>query len=241
MLLQNIKAYLRQCKIFKQKYPESFSIWKSIKFFPLWLDCLQPNKTPLADERPWITFAAIEFLENTLTKEMKVFEYGVGGSTAFFLKRVNEVISVEHDPEWLEKVSEKILENGYKHWKFYLEPPTKDELAMQKSPSDPYSYVSDDENFRDKSFKNYVRTIDQYPDEYFDIILIDGRARPSCFQYSFQKLKIGGLIILDNADIDYYYYIHETLNSELWIKYDFVGAGGYVSQFWQTCIWKKIK
>ena len=86
-----------------------------------------------------------------------------------------------------------------------------------------------------------MRTIDQYPDEYFDIILIDGRARPSCFQYSFQKLKIGGLIILDNADIDYYYYIHETLNSELWIKYDFVGAGGYVSQFWQTCIWKKIK
>jgi hypothetical protein len=236
MLLQNIKAYLRQCKIFKQKYPKSFSIWKSIKFFPLWLDCLQPNKTPLADERPWITFASIEFLENTLTKEMKVFEYGVGGSTAFFLKRVNEVISVEHDPEWLEKVSEKILENGYKHWKFYLEPPTEDELAMQKSPSDPYSYVSDDENFRDKSFKNYVRTIDQYPDEYFDIILIDGRARPSCLLHSLQKIKSGGFIVLDNSDRHYYLKKTTTFLKDFQLI-DFPSPCPYANFFTKTSVY----
>ncbi|MBD2187111.1 O-methyltransferase [Pseudanabaena mucicola] len=241
MLLQNIKTYLKRCKTFKQKYPQSFSIWKSINFFPVWLGCLQPNKTPLDDERPWITFAAIEFLENTLTKEMKVFEYGVGGSTAFFIKRVKEVISVEHDPKWLEKVSEKIIETGRKNWKFYLEPPIEDELAMQKLPSDPYGYVSSDENFRGKSFKNYVRSIDQYPDEYFDIVLVDGRARPSCSMHALPKIKQNGFIVLDNSDREDYSCIHETLNSELWIKYDFVGAGGYVSHFWQTCIWKKVE
>ena len=59
---------------------------------------------------PWITFAAITYLKQVLSPDMRVFEYGTGGSTLFFARRVAEVISVEHDPVWYEQLRE-IIEN----------------------------------------------------------------------------------------------------------------------------------
>jgi predicted O-methyltransferase YrrM len=53
-------------------------------------------------------------------------------------------------------------------------------------------------------FALYVKQIDEFPDEYFDIILIDGRARPSCIKRSVSKVKPGGLLILDNSEREYY-------------------------------------
>lgn len=46
--------------------------------------------------------------------------------------------------------------------------------------------------------------IKKFPDNYFDIVLVDGRSRPSCLFHSLNKVKKGGLLVLDNAEREYY-------------------------------------
>ena len=50
---------------------------------------------------PWFTYGAIHFLEDRVRSDMRVFEYGSGNSTHWFAKRAREVVSVEHDGDWL--------------------------------------------------------------------------------------------------------------------------------------------
>jgi hypothetical protein len=57
---------------------------------------------------PWITYPAIEFIKRRIQPSMSVFEYGSGGSTIWWSNRVREVISVEHDRDWFEKLREMI-------------------------------------------------------------------------------------------------------------------------------------
>jgi hypothetical protein len=237
-----IKYWFEHYKLFVNQ-PEYFNlqhIKQGIKFFRLWLQSLEDNRNPLDDEQPWITYSAREFLEQILHQEMKVFEYGIGGSTIFFLNRVHELVSVEHDPKWFNLVCEKMKKYKFNHWESYLLEPEYNEFVLVNDPSDPDSYVSSDETFKNKSFRNYVTVIENYPSQIFDLIMIDGRARPSCFKHSLDKVKQGGWIVLDNSDRDEYHFIYETLNNDHWQKYEFYGLGPYGLSFWKTSIWKKI-
>lgn len=40
----------------------------------------------------------------------------------------------------------------------------------------------------------------KFPNEYFDLILIDGRVRMNCLKNATPKLKVGGVLIFDNSD-----------------------------------------
>lgn len=54
---------------------------------------------------PFITYPAIEFLSRRVRPDMTVFEYGCGASTLWWAKRVKEVRSAEHNPDWFERIS----------------------------------------------------------------------------------------------------------------------------------------
>jgi hypothetical protein len=84
------------------------------------------------------------------------------------------------------------------------EPMEVKEPSLDRNVADPYSYLSSDANASGYTFRRYVTQIDEFSDDYFDIVMIDGRARPSCIMHSVRKVKPGGLIILDNADRSYY-------------------------------------
>lgn len=60
---------------------------------------------------PWLTYPAIEFLKTRIQKEMSVFEYGAGESTLWWASRVKEIVSIEHNKEWHEKIARRIPEN----------------------------------------------------------------------------------------------------------------------------------
>ncbi|MGL5792858.1 MAG: hypothetical protein ACRC2R_06065 [Xenococcaceae cyanobacterium] len=240
-MIKSLKTYLKESTKLIKNHPCNFNLWELYEFFFDWQRSLDNEVNPLIDERPWLTFPAIKFLEQNLNKDMRVYEYGVGGSTLFFIKRVKEVISVEHDPNWLSQVSEIVNIKGYNNWKGYIFQPTMDLLAKSNDPSDPYSYISNDENLKEKFFKDYAISIDKYPEQYFDLVLIDGRARPSCFNHAKNKIKMHGFIILDNAERPYYSYIHQSLNNNNWLKYDFYAPGPYINYFWQTSIWQRVK
>lgn len=59
---------------------------------------------------PWYTYSAINFLEERLTADMRVFEYGSGNSTLWYSKRVKQVVAVESDSEWYAHVSLQLPE-----------------------------------------------------------------------------------------------------------------------------------
>lgn len=50
----------------------------------------------------------------------------------------------------------------------------------------------------------YNQIIETYSDQYFDLILVDGRDRVKCVQSSITKLKSGGWLVLDNSEREYY-------------------------------------
>jgi len=60
---------------------------------------------------PWMTYAAIHFLEKRVDRSMKVFEYGSGNSTFWWAERVNSVHACEHDRDWYKLVLQGLPEN----------------------------------------------------------------------------------------------------------------------------------
>jgi hypothetical protein len=62
------------------------------------------------DPIPWITYPALDFIRKRVSRDLVVFEFGSGGSTAWWANHVKNVVSVEHDRDWYEKV--KSLQNS---------------------------------------------------------------------------------------------------------------------------------
>jgi hypothetical protein len=60
---------------------------------------------------PWFTYPAIEFLEERLRPDMTLFEYGGGNSTLYFAKRLKQVTTVEHNPQWFRHLDESKPDN----------------------------------------------------------------------------------------------------------------------------------
>src|SRR5262245_52249641 len=96
----------------------------------------------MKDERPWMTFASIAFLDGALRPDMRVFEWGSGGSTLFFSKRAKEVIAVEDDAEWAENVRRVCAERGYKNVTLEYVPQDGDAPLTKFDPADPDAFVS---------------------------------------------------------------------------------------------------
>ncbi len=78
-----------------------------------WMQSLEKQK--LIDGNgspiPWMNFPVVKFLEEKLTRDLNLFEYGSGYSTCFYADRVKSVVSVEHDEKWLKVIQSEVPEN----------------------------------------------------------------------------------------------------------------------------------
>lgn len=163
----------------------------AITELPKWFFYITKGKGgPLDEEIPWLTFGAIKYLSRKLNKNMVVFEYGSGGSTLFFSKKVKKVISVEHDKNWYYYLKDKIIsiENIELN---LMESSITGELLNKRNET------------QNQYFDEYVNQIDRYNND-FDVILIDGRQRNECFRKAIKKIKENGIIVFDNFDREYY-------------------------------------
>lgn len=222
------------------RFKNNGASWKQIKYFNRWRDSLKKTASSIKDEQPWITYEAIDFLKAHLNKQSKVFEFGGGGSTLFFLNYANEVITVEHDQNWYTILSETIAVKQLKGWTGNHIAPEPKPFVEKPDPSNPYHYSSNDKNSLESNFYYYASAIDDYPVHYFDVVLVDGRSRPSCLLHSLPKLKIDGYLILDNSDRNYYL---QNLNNNLNVNFEKVVDGfcpcPYLPEFTKTTIWRK--
>lgn len=64
---------------------------------------------------PWMTYAAISFLESRITARMDVFEYSCGNSTLWWAARVNSITSCEHDAYWFGRIAKLPVCNIHLH------------------------------------------------------------------------------------------------------------------------------
>lgn len=183
--------------------------------------------------KPWLPYLATEYIKQLRPK--RVFEWGSGGSTLFFLRRGAKLTTIEHDKEWYEKTNLYLYKHGKSHKDFHYIP--FEEGLIGNDPSNPAHYKSGSTNLGDVNFKRYASAIDDYGG-LFDLILIDGMARASCIQHAFIHVSPGGYMVIDNTG-DRPYYLAQTGhlfgNYETgWERVDFMGYGPILEYKWQT-------
>ena len=140
------------------------------------------RRSPLDLELPWFSYGAIDFLENFLRPEMRVFEFGSGGSTIFFARRCARVESVEDDPAWATRVRERMARLGLSN------------VAIVECPFD----FNKPAGFGDSQYLSQVR------EGSFDVIVVDGAdndysIRPQCFEVAQDHVNAGGIIVVDDS------------------------------------------
>lgn len=237
-ILRNLRAYWRgrrQTGRWGSPPPDAVSLYRQLR---PWLRGLRAEVTPLSLGLPWITFSAIERIEAHLRPGMKVFEFGSGGSTLFFARRGAQVASVEHDQAWHVRVTESLVAQHLSVEGVRFVPP-EPAVASPGDPSDPAAYVSSDEIWLQHSFHAYVTSIDLYAPDTFDVILVDGRARPACLRHALCRLKPGGLLLLDNSERPHYAPAMALADQLAWSRTDCSGPGLCNRYFWRTTIWQR--
>jgi Methyltransferase domain len=145
---------------------------------------------------PWLPFRLIDELEAVIRPGSRVFEYGGGGSTLWFLDRGAVVVTVEHHPEWAALLGRSI-DSG--NWTL---------LERSVAPSVARGYAS------------YADAISTYPDEWFDVVVVDGRARRRCVARALPKIKPSGLLLVDDVNREKY---ADAVGNVGWPRMDVVG------------------
>jgi len=175
---------------------------RQMRYIGRWLRSILSSKGIFSLPAPLFPFSVIDVVDEYIDRSKIVFEYGSGASTIWFARRANKVVSIEHDEKWYLRLLDALQRERIQNCRLLFCPPEPSEGTSGEN-RDPRSYAS--LWYPNMSFKQYVTSIDGYPDGYFDLILIDGRSRPSCILHAIPKLRSGGMLILDDSEREYYY------------------------------------
>lgn len=94
-------------------YKKMISDHNSYLYSTGWIQSLEAGRPVNKDGNPipWMNFPVIKLLEEKLTRDMKLFEYGSGYSTFFFAGKVKVVFSVEYDEKWFRLIQSQVPGN----------------------------------------------------------------------------------------------------------------------------------
>jgi len=128
----------------------------------------------IALDIPWWNVAATEEVEAFLKDRPngRAFEYGSGASSAWLAKRCKQLISVEHDTEWCEKISAMLAKHA--NSRVVHQP-----ISVQESEA--YTHAIGDAG------------------GVFDLIVVDGRQRAACLEAALVHLADDGIILFDDS------------------------------------------
>jgi hypothetical protein len=196
---------------------------------------------------PWYTFPAISFLKDIVTNYYKVLEYGSGYSTLYFKNKVRHLVTIEHNPKWAEKL---LLENP--NLDIHV---VKENSGVHPEAQNVYNNFVDnfiqirtdmyDHDLKhgliNDEFGGYCSMIYQAPEQFYDMVVIDGMARHLCAVMTVEsnRLKDDGIIILDNSDRWHYNPIQEYLHHKGYGRLDFWGPGWNNHSAWCTSFYSR--
>jgi hypothetical protein len=132
-------------------------------------------------ELPWLTPQANQILADWLKPSDVGFEWGSGRSTVWLAMKVSHLISVEHDREWAERVMKGLRSRRLDGRVDYCFEPDADLVSNPQS--------------------KYVQRVAAVSDGSLDFCLVDGWSRADCAVACLPKLRLGGLLVLDNAQL----------------------------------------
>jgi hypothetical protein len=144
---------------------------------PQWIKDAPIRKDPLEHRRPWWNYKAVRFVESHLPEHARVFEYGGGASTLWLLDQGATVTTVEDNSEWLDRLRRRIPDGD-----------------LRFIPAGPADHAD-----ANGSFDAYAEAILGEPDDSFDLVIVDGRARRDCVLAAAPKVKPGGMLLLDDS------------------------------------------
>lgn len=154
-------------------------------------------------DEPWLTRGAITFLEKILTKDMIALEYGCGTSTAWYAQRVKHLTCIEHTDGWTNRVRK------------YLQ----------------FKNITNVDLKCLRLFDAYFEAVDNMGK--FDFVAIDGRRRCECIWHAHTHVRIGGYLLLDNAERKRYQWVlRDYLKG--WKRWDFD------NEIWLTSVFKRL-
>ncbi len=170
-------------------------------------DNLLVRKSAIEQALPWISWKAIDFLQDYIKPNLRVFEWGGGGSTLFFLQQGCHVTTVESNEGWLKVINANCQRNnnisGSMEMRFIA--------AETQAPA---------------KIKHYIESVrDGAP---WDIVLLDGLERSyvsrlDCVKEVPGTVRSGGLLVVDDSYRAMYRDIPEFLKG--WKREVFRGLG----------------
>lgn len=203
---------------------------ENLRDYRQWRDTL--HGAPLADAAPWISYGARRALE-PLLGGVAAFEFGSGGSTLWLASRARSVVSIEHDPAWAAKVRAAL--GTRPNVQLRVAPP--EQTAPGDDCADPAHYATSSAELRGRGFRAYASSIDACADASLGLVLIDGRARPSCLAHAIPKVASGGLLVLDDSERPHYRPCAQLVRG--WSRRDFFGPVPYLRMFVRTTLWQR--
>ena len=127
------------------------------------------------DYKPDWSEDTINRVEDLLEPEDIVFEWGTGYSTIWLAYRCKKVITMEHNPEWRDRIKAIADDLGLDNIEFHL-------CGLES-----LEYYTEIANNKDAR-----------------LIIIDGRNRVRCFENARLACKQGGIIMLDDSQREKY-------------------------------------
>jgi predicted O-methyltransferase YrrM len=131
---------------------------------------------------PYMNSNEIVDLTTYLHRDCEMLEIGGGNSTLFFSKIVKRLVTIEHNKEWSDKISND-MKLSKCDWKIHVVEPNFPQIHPFQ-PADT------------GQFDDYVNFISNLEKEQFDVILIDGRDRVRCTIASIPLLKKDGILLI---------------------------------------------
>ena len=102
----------------------------------------------------------------------------------WFAQRVRHITSVEGRRSWFEEVGCWLA---------------KHDLAERVTLC--LAEVTSEYDFSKEEIERYAGMIDKIEDGSLDFVLVDGHFREACLANVFTKIRLGGLLIIDNTDV----------------------------------------
>lgn len=216
----DIKKYLlkkitpnkpRKIRLIKKLFLDKDSFFVTTGFY---LSFLKRVPCRLVDNKlvylPWLNLPIIAFLDQRIRKSHKLFEFGCGYSTLYFSNLAKNVVSVENNLIWFNRISK---------------------MLMQKD-------IQNVSIIHKELSNGYAKCIKSFSEE-FDIIFVDGRHRVDCIKNSIGNLSSQGVIILDDAERNKYSNGCDFLQKNGFRRLDFWGLKLGATVFKPTTIFYK--
>jgi predicted O-methyltransferase YrrM len=142
---------------------------------------------------PWMKSRELDIIVEALERlnPARCLEWGAGHSTVYFpphIPALSAWIAIEHNTDWFAQVRSM---------------PTDTRVTLVAIPPDHGEYPNTRKEGNYEDFHTYV----DYPATLggqFDFVFIDGRARAACLAAAYELVSAEGLVILHDANRDYY-------------------------------------